>query len=117
MAAPPATPSAPLWRRLRLNPPDVQMVTKLLVLVGRCVHGCCSSLLINLFSRRRSSYLTRGRDLDFLVPFVNSRAGALAPSYQGALLWNALPRELKSTAETPSFSLFKSKLLTYRAPC
>lgn len=73
----------------------------------RCLHGLAPRYLYSKFTWRDSAYDLRDSENKLNVPLPRTNYYRKSFSYNGATLWNSLPRDIRNTE---SLGLFKRKI-------
>ena len=80
---------------------------KLRILMPRVSNGLVSEQISNRVKRREGaeSYATRNCDeTNYCIPRIRSKRGEQRPLYQGLILWNSIPRDIKKINDRSRFS-------------
>lgn len=101
--------TAPLLQRLDLRPLIHVLLEKVLLFVFRCIHGSCSKLFKDFFlgvgSLSSVPRATRGEVSRLLiVPFVPGPSGRSLVRFQGSVMWNHLPANIRQIETRMSFT-------------
>ena len=91
----------------------VERLKKIALLVFKCTNNDGPSVLHNLFDKKELKYNFRDSNR-INQPLVNTKTyGIRSLSYSGALLWNQLPCDIKSSTD---FKSFKSLIKIWEGP-
>jgi len=86
------------WRNLSCQQ-QIQGAT----MVFKSLHGLAPEYLCSKFERRQNHYNLRDSENKLKVPLPRTNYYKNSFSYSGAVLWNSLPRELRSAASLGQF--------------
>ena len=82
--------------------------------IYKTLHGLNPPYMQSIFSLKQSNYNLRNSDVLLNVPRPStSKFGKHCLSYQGPVLWNKLPGEIRSAE---SLSKFRSQICKYNWP-
>lgn len=111
--APPWSSMNKLLAQINVYPLHVYIQSGFLCFIWRCLNNAASKLFVDYFKTSRSAR-TRGSCTKLLiVPLATSSASSKQLTHVGALLWNSLPPDTRTTAQIGNF---KFKVLNHIVP-
>ena len=93
----------PLFEQLNWRSLETQRKIQEATMVYKSIHGLAPDYLGSLFTRNESNYFLRNSENKLSVPLPRTNFLKNSFSYQGAVLWNSLPPELRQTDSLKTF--------------
>ena len=95
--------SGSLFEQLDWEGLDTQRQIQVAVMVYKSLHGLASNYLSSLFTQRNISYNVRDNEKKLVIPLPRTNFLKNSVRYNGAIIWNNLPLELRQTETINSF--------------
>ena len=95
--------SGPLFEQLGWKMLDTQSQIQEAVMVYKSLHGLTPNCLCSLFTQRYISYNLRDNENKLVIPLPRTNFLKNSFRYNGAVIWNNLPPELRQAETINSF--------------
>lgn len=100
-------PTEQLFHQLKINTVTERLNERMILFMHKILYGTVPEYLTRRFIFQNSHYVTRKSENSICVPRVKTNYGKRRLGYRGAVAWNNLTTDLRSTRLT---STFKKKL-------